>query len=671
MEQPQQVGDWLQISVLGSGSFGTVSLWRQELTAECVAVKKCKFASPKALSSKQKERWRLEVAFLRSISHPNIIGYRELDPILGRALAQSNPTGLPLLSMEYCSKGNLRRFLSSEPIRMCGLAEQEVRAILLDVSSGLSHLHAHQIAHRDIKPDNIVLQHCADRPGQTVYKIIDLGYAKELNDATLSFVGTLHYLAPEIFQGRGYDKRVDYWSMGVMVSELVTGLLPFLPEATPFERFERIKDKGPDDICIYTSGSGAVANSTEMKRENFISGCLKQSLEAWLRRALQIDPAQRCFSRDLSAFDFLRFILDQHIVQVFSVYKCEFYSYEVNDCTRLGTLKAWLGRDIKLPANELLFLDSHQLIGGEADDGQPMGALRRPSMLIFAYKGAELLSGAPPLLKLPPLVKELFSVGQPFQPKFTRALYRQALFLVHSLLRMQRALEGALSALLRHLHSQRQTMRQKYKEAATRQAQLHQEIQGFLLRKKQSTLRGRDAEYWACLEGVARCVERAERRQANLAQVGGQWRRLLSVEVGEEQMRAVLQQHDIQPLFDDINGKAFVERAQPDVLGRIRGVVSHAIKLHTRLFRHAPFQNQSQDVGALLRWARQLDAWLGRFIESAGPLGAQFAEARQRHDALLAAQRRPPSVPALIQENALLRTTLEGLLMAPPAHQLE
>lgn len=129
-------------------------------------------------------------------------------------------------------------------------------------------------------------------------------------------MGTLHYLAPEIFEGRSYDKRVDYWSMGVMVSELVTGLLPFLPEATPFERFQQIRNKGPDDICIYTSYAGAVATSTEMKRENFISGCLKQILEAWLHRALQIDPAQRCFTRGLSAFEFLRYILDRHIVQV-------------------------------------------------------------------------------------------------------------------------------------------------------------------------------------------------------------------------------------------------------------------------------------------------------------------------------------------------------------------
>lgn len=71
-------------------------------------MKKCKFASPTALSPKQRERWRAEVAFLRSISHPNIVAYRELDPDLESALARENPTGLPLMSMEYCTKGRNR-----------------------------------------------------------------------------------------------------------------------------------------------------------------------------------------------------------------------------------------------------------------------------------------------------------------------------------------------------------------------------------------------------------------------------------------------------------------------------------------------------------------------------------------------------------------------------------
>lgn len=92
-------------------------------------------------------------------------------------------------------------------------------------------------------------------------------------------------------------------------------------------RFEKIKNKGVDDICIYVTRSGSISNSTEIKREHFISSCLKQNIEKWLRRALQMDPNNRTFSSDLSAFEYLRFILDKKIVQV-STYRYKLVSLD-------------------------------------------------------------------------------------------------------------------------------------------------------------------------------------------------------------------------------------------------------------------------------------------------------------------------------------------------------
>ncbi|KAJ8955265.1 hypothetical protein NQ318_000292 [Aromia moschata] len=235
MDGPAQIGDWQKISELGSGGFGVVSLWKNITNEDCIAIKKCKFLTNTVLTERQKERWNKEVHIMKIINHPNIVKYKDIPSDLEAGLLRYNPTLLPLLPMEYCSKGNLRRVLNN-PKNICGLQEEDVRCILEDVSNGLQHLHKLKITHRDIKPDNIVLQHCDDRRN-TIYKIIDLGYAKELDNTVASFVGTLHYLAPEIFENVQYNSSVDYWSMGILTFEVVCGDLPFLPLLTPVERY--------------------------------------------------------------------------------------------------------------------------------------------------------------------------------------------------------------------------------------------------------------------------------------------------------------------------------------------------------------------------------------------------------------------------------------------------
>lgn len=199
------------------------------------AIKLCKFSLGSSLTDKQRQRWQNEVQIMKSIHHDNIIKYKQIPDDLEHAISVYNPTKLPLLSMEYCSKGNLR-YVLQEPRNISGLNEIDVRFLLTDIRNGLEYLHSKNITHRDIKPDNIVLQNCNERKTDTIYKIIDLGYAKELNGGKVSFVGTLDYLAPEIFRTENYTKCVDYWSFGVLTFEAICGVLPFLPGATPYER---------------------------------------------------------------------------------------------------------------------------------------------------------------------------------------------------------------------------------------------------------------------------------------------------------------------------------------------------------------------------------------------------------------------------------------------------
>lgn len=138
----------------------------------------------------------------------------------------------------------------------------------------LEYLNSHQIIYRDIKPENLMVDHQV-KIKNLIYiiiikgylKMIDMGTAKILNNSngparTFTIIGTPHYMAPEIISGKGYSFPVDLWSIGIMLFEFVCGYLPFGEEAEdPFEIYQIIlktsvifpgffKDKNSKKIII-------------------------------------------------------------------------------------------------------------------------------------------------------------------------------------------------------------------------------------------------------------------------------------------------------------------------------------------------------------------------------------------------------------------------------------
>lgn len=77
------------------------------------------------------------------------------------------------------------------------------------------------IVHRDLKPENILI--CLDG----YLKLTDFGFAKKIKDRTWTFCGTPEYIAPEIIMSRGYNKSVDWWTLGVLIYEMAAGIPPF------------------------------------------------------------------------------------------------------------------------------------------------------------------------------------------------------------------------------------------------------------------------------------------------------------------------------------------------------------------------------------------------------------------------------------------------------------
>uniref|UniRef100_A0AAY4CAQ6 IkappaB kinase n=1 Tax=Denticeps clupeoides TaxID=299321 RepID=A0AAY4CAQ6_9TELE len=221
--QPQSFGPWELRERLGTGGFGNVTRWQNKETEEQIAIKQCR----QELSAKNKERWSLEIQIMKRLDHENVVAAREVP----EALQKLATNDLPLLAMEYCQGGDLRKYLNLLE-NCCGMREGGILILLRDISSALTYLHKKRIIHRDLKPENIVLQQGEKR---LIHKIIDLGYAKELDQSSLctSFVGTLQYLAPELLEQQKYTVTVDYWSFGTLVFECITGFRPFLPTWQP------------------------------------------------------------------------------------------------------------------------------------------------------------------------------------------------------------------------------------------------------------------------------------------------------------------------------------------------------------------------------------------------------------------------------------------------------
>lgn len=387
------IGDWTKDRVLGSGSFGVVVLWRHNRTDEKLAIKTCKWSDE--LKDKHRERWTKEVEMLQKTNNANIVSTKELPPEFIKGLERVNPSRLPILCMEYCGGGDLRQLLH-KPELCAGLPEPQVRQILSDIRNAMQFLHSNKITHRDLKPENVVLQ-IIDNPSKNnlgvqtpkkiVYKLIDLGYAKEIdsNSVCASFVGTLQYLAPELFASKSYSNSVDFWSFGLLAFEIICGTRPFLPYLAPVQWIPLVEKKLHDNICVYETHHGDIEYSNEIFPENYISKPLKLLLEKWLRIALEWDPKlrgrdapskvtfnipteQRTAASKIVIFDLLEEILSKKIVKVFSISTLSPHAYEIDEKTNIQTLKKLLHNDTKIMPDKQIIISPKTYLNIGDDD---------------------------------------------------------------------------------------------------------------------------------------------------------------------------------------------------------------------------------------------------------------------------------------------------------------
>lgn len=226
---------------LGSGGMSTVYLARDETLDRPVAIK----ILHREMSEQedQLQRFRHEARAVAKLSHPNVVA----------VIDAGEDGGHPYIVFEYVKGETLKQRIA----RVGAFDAQEAIAYAIEVARGLSVAHSRNIVHRDIKPQNVLI----DEEGRA--KLTDFGISRQLEQegvtATGRVLGTTDYVAPEQAMGRGTDPRSDVYSLGVVLYEMLVGQVPFHADSQVGVAMKHVNEELPDVQRRRPEVSAAVA----------------------------------------------------------------------------------------------------------------------------------------------------------------------------------------------------------------------------------------------------------------------------------------------------------------------------------------------------------------------------------------------------------------------------
>ena len=201
--------DFEPLKLIGTGSFGKVLLVKYNSNNNLYAMKVLNKSQIKL--KKQEENTKNERDLMVKLNNPFILSIK---------FAFQDESKLYIVS-EFLQGGDLFYHLHHSTIN---LTEEVAKFYIIELILGLEFLHQNNVIFRDLKPENILL----DSEGHI--RISDFGLSKILEnsrDKAYTLCGTLKYLAPEILKNKGYEKSVDWWSLGCIFYEMLMGHLPF------------------------------------------------------------------------------------------------------------------------------------------------------------------------------------------------------------------------------------------------------------------------------------------------------------------------------------------------------------------------------------------------------------------------------------------------------------
>jgi len=239
-----------EMKKIGEGAAGEIFLTTRIGDTRKLAAKKM------TLNQQNIALMTTEISIMKNSRHPNVVEYMESYLVRDKLW----------VIMEYMDGGCLTEIL--DQFEHLQLSESQIAYVCSCTLRALAFIHSLHRIHRDIKSDNLLLGTNGD------VKLADFGYAAQLTQTKqkrTTIVGTPYWMAPEVIRGQNYDTKVDIWSLGIMVMEMLEGEPPYM-EFPPLRALFLITTKGVPPL------KNPQAHSAEL--QSFLNLCLEKSPDA-------------------------------------------------------------------------------------------------------------------------------------------------------------------------------------------------------------------------------------------------------------------------------------------------------------------------------------------------------------------------------------------------------